>query len=453
MHESVFHATRLALIEARDMPFKHPDLDIDEGLLCDAFVSLFDRTPQLRHQVPLHLALRREMFRVACSTQLYADLNSRTAHRYELASSLTPLWAGEVAQAEKQARAAAEEAERRARRLQELQDDGAPDAEIERAREAVQRAWKEERKARIRARRQLIRRLATMRDAVQLTEDLAAMGWGSGAGIFVRLVMEDRVRAETIQAVRKVAGWFGRLRELWTVAKARVPRRGPRISGTTRGDDLLRMLPQEHLRLSDPELAWLWALDFARRRLLQYRRTGAQHHAGHGPVIVLVDESGSMSGEPVMYAKAFAFLLRAQAKAEGRACHLISFSSYPRDLHELPDNATAAEAAEWAARFIGGGTDWVPPLERACQLLRDTQYRRADLVMLTDGICRIPPDRAESIRGTLASHEARLFCFLFGSGNPQPLRPLATGIWKVTLDEQGILQVLEAFEAARGGGP
>ena len=158
-----------------------------------------------------------------------------------------------------------------------------------------------------------------------------------------------------------------------------------------------------------------------------------------------------MQGEPAAYAKPFAFLLRLEAKAEGRACHLVSFSYRPQDMHELPDGATAQEAAEWAARFVGGGTDWVPPLNRALELLRDPAYARADVVMLTDGICEIPIEKAEQIRSVLASREARLFCFLFGEGNSRPLQPLATGIWKTALDERGILQVLEAFQSSIGG--
>jgi uncharacterized protein with von Willebrand factor type A (vWA) domain len=439
---TVFRATRLALAAAEDAAAASRQSGAEEGLLRDAFVSLFDRMPHLLRDVPEELALRREMFRLATSTQLYADLNARTAHRYDLSAALTAIWAEEVLKAERDARTALE----KLKQAQAAQEAGEPATK-----EAVRTAERRAKEAMAWARRQMMARLSRMLDAAQLAEDLARMGWGTEAGAFVRKAADGLVRARTLQAVKQVAAWFGRLRELWGIAKTRVPRRGPRVAGVTRGSDLLRMLPQEHLRLSIPGLDMLWALDYARRRLLQYRRAGAQHKASRGPVIVLVDESGSMQGEPAAYAKAFAFLLRLEAKADGRACHLVSFSYRPQDMHELPDDATAQEAAEWAARFVGGGTDWVPPLSRALELLRDPAYARADVVMLTDGICEIPVEKAEQIRSVLVSREARLFCFLFGAGNPRPLQPLATGIWKTALDERGILQVLEAFQSATGG--
>jgi uncharacterized protein with von Willebrand factor type A (vWA) domain len=439
---TVFRATRLALAAAEDAAAERRESGPEEVVLRDAFVSLFDRMPHLLRDVPEELALRREMFKLATSTQLYADLNARTAHRYDLSAALTPMWAAEVLKAERDARTALE----KLKQAQAAQEAGGPATK-----EAVSAAERRAKEAMARARRQMMARLSQMRDAVQLAEDLTHMGWGTEAGAFVRKAAHGLVRARTVQAVKKVAAWFGRLRELWGVARTRVPRRGPRVAGVTRGSDLLRMLPQEHLRLSTPGLDMIWALDYSRRRLLQYRRAGAQHRASRGPVIVLVDESGSMQGEPAAYAKAFAFLLRLEAKAENRACHLVSFSYRPQDMHELPDGATAQEAAEWAARFVGGGTDWVPPLSRALELLRDPAYARADVVMLTDGICEVPVEKAEQIRSVLASREARLFCFLFGAGNPRPLQPLATGIWKTALDERGILQVLEAFQSATGG--
>jgi uncharacterized protein with von Willebrand factor type A (vWA) domain len=447
VHSStVFHATRLALAAAEDAAAESRESGAEEGLLRDAFVSLFDRMPHLLRDVPEELALRREMFRLATSTQLYADLNTRSSHRYDLSAALTPMWAAEVLKAERNARTALEELKQARKRVQATQEAGKPAAE-----EAVRAAERRAKEVMALARRQVMARLSQMRDAVQLAEDLTRMGWGTEAGAFVRMAADGQVRARTVQAVKKVAAWFGRLRELWAVAKTRVPRRGPRVAGVTRGSDLPRMLPQEHLRLSAPGLDMLWALDYARRRLLQYQRAGAQHRASRGPVIVLVDESGSMQGEPAAYAKAFAFLLRLEAKAENRACHLVSFSYRPQDMHELPDGATAQEAAEWAARFVGGGTDWVPPLSRALELLRDPAYARADVVMLTDGACEVPAEKAQQIRSSLASREARLFCFLFGAGNPRPLQPLATGIWKTALDERGILQVLEAFQSSVGG--
>src|SRR5262247_4362543 len=66
------------------------------------------------------------------------------------------------------------------------------------------------------------------------------------------------------------------------------------ITSITIGNDLTHLLPGEVALLGDPDLEDLFYLKFAERRLLQYELEGRESE-GRGPIILALDESGSMS--------------------------------------------------------------------------------------------------------------------------------------------------------------
>ena len=102
------------------------------------------------------------------------------------------------------------------------------------------------------------------------------------------------------------------------------PRAGRRGRGRA-GGDVGRLLPAELARLVVPELE----LD-ALRRIAERQAMCREHHAaepvGKGPVIVCVDESGSMEGEKDHTAKALALALAWVARHQRRWCALVAYS-------------------------------------------------------------------------------------------------------------------------------
>jgi len=78
-------------------------------------------------------------------------------------------------------------------------------------------------------------------------------------------------------------------------------------------------LPVELARLADPE----FELD-ALRRIVERQALCREHHAiepvGKGPIIVVLDESGSMDGEKCHTAKALALALAWIARQQRRWC-------------------------------------------------------------------------------------------------------------------------------------
>ena len=88
-------------------------------------------------------------------------------------------------------------------------------------------------------------------------------------------------------------------------------------SGVTLDGDLGRLLPHELARLSLPELE-----DDTLRRLAERQLMSREYHGtepvAKGPVILCVDESGSMHGEKVHTAKALALAMAWVARQQRR---------------------------------------------------------------------------------------------------------------------------------------
>ncbi len=77
----------------------------------------------------------------------------------------------------------------------------------------------------------------------------------------------------------------------------------------------------------------------------------------------------------------------------------------PRERHAVQEDR-ALDVAEY---FPGGGTDFETPLSAALDGLRVARYRRGDVVLNTDGECRVTPDwlarfKAETARLGLSVH-------------------------------------------------
>jgi uncharacterized protein with von Willebrand factor type A (vWA) domain len=163
------------------------------------------------------------------------------------------------------------------------------------------------------------------------------------------------------------------------------------------GSDIERLLPPELLALHHP----LLRRDFARRlvegRLLSYALRGPDER-GRGPMIVCLDGSSSMAGDKEIWSKAVALTLLEIARRQRRLFRFICFAAadtplFTLDLNPREHHAVQADRAlDVAEYFPGGGTDFEMPLGAALNLLRGARDRRGDVVLITDGECRVSPE-------------------------------------------------------------
>jgi hypothetical protein len=180
---------------------------------------------------------------------------------------------------------------------------------------------------------------------------------------------------------------------------------GADLRGVERSAEIARMLPSEAVLLTHPVLRGLWHARRAERSLLAYHARGVwtervprtqgfedgavepNPRAERGPVVVILDTSGSMRGFPEDLGKALVLRILATAHLEQRRCYVYNFSGFGDLLeHELGFDDAAIPAL---LRFLGlsfhGGTFPDEAIRRACERMRESAWRQADLVVISDG--------------------------------------------------------------------
>src|SRR6478672_2953793 len=203
-----------------------------------------------------------------------------------------------------------------------------------------------------------------------------------------------RVRGDP--ALRRICDLAGRFRRV-AQSKQRVKATHglDDVVGVEPGGDVGRLLPAELARLTVPELE-LDALRRIAERQALCREYHASEPAGKGPIIVSVDESGSMEGEKAHTAKGLALALAWVARRQRRWCALVAYSgdTGERLLPLPPGRWDEAALLDWLAGFLGGGSALDVPV---CEL--PDYYRRlkapvgrTDVLLVTDALCRVPGD-------------------------------------------------------------
>lgn len=167
------------------------------------------------------------------------------------------------------------------------------------------------------------------------------------------------------------------------------------IVGIRMGRDLEFVLPSELALLSNTETEVLFDLKYIEGNLMCFEMQGLQSASQNiecisygsinskGPMILCIDTSGSMQGTPEFIAKAVALYFASEAMKEKRACFLINFSTSIQTL-ELTRPQGLNTLIEFLKMSFHGGTDVAPALDFALGLLKKKNYKRADLLVVSD---------------------------------------------------------------------
>lgn len=176
------------------------------------------------------------------------------------------------------------------------------------------------------------------------------------------------------------------------------------MSGIERSGSINRMLPQEALFLGHPKLKMLWHAKRYEQALLSYRVQGIEidktwadiseqvevqkprPRFDRGPILVVIDTSGSMSGTPELIAKALTLQAAKIAHAEKRPCYLYAFGGQGQRLeHDLKFTQNGIEKLlEFLGYSFGGGND-IETIEYAVKRLEQEQWKKADVMIVSDG--------------------------------------------------------------------
>ncbi|MEM4869318.1 MAG: VWA domain-containing protein [Desulfurococcaceae archaeon] len=221
-----------------------------------------------------------------------------------------------------------------------------------------------------------------------------------------------------------------------------VPRRA--YSRSKRGEKLGYELGFDVERLSPRNFAYpslLFYAKLATGRLLLYEK-GIEYSLG--PVYVLIDKSGSMEGEKMLWAKAIALALYAKAVKSGRDFYARFFDSQPHQLVVVRRARSLTEvtrAFEYIARVkSSGGTDITRALLTALKDIESAHAEKSTIVLVTDGIDRVGE---RTVASMLRKTETSLVTVMVKGDNPS-LRRLSTAYLAVTkLTTKDVLKVVK----------
>lgn len=162
------------------------------------------------------------------------------------------------------------------------------------------------------------------------------------------------------------------------------------VVGVKYGDELDRLVPAEMALLATPETRNVFMQRFADKQLALYDTSG-QDREGAGPIIVLIDSTGSMSGKKELWSKAVFMGYMAVAEQENRDLYLIQFGgsgqTWRREFlyGSNPKSVTRALTLEAVDYFMEANSTCLhTPLQAALDILGNPKWKKADVVLITD---------------------------------------------------------------------
>ena len=164
---------------------------------------------------------------------------------------------------------------------------------------------------------------------------------------------------------------------------------------------------------------------------------------GKGPILVAVDESGSMAGPKVHTAKALALAMAWIARNQRRWCGLIAYSGDTgHRLVTLPASGwDEAAVMAWLEQFLSGGSDLDVPVRELPEFYRAMKAPPGDtdVIFITDAVCHIPAEVQAAFVAWKRSAKARLITLVI-QNEPGDLESIS--------DEVHVVPSLDVEESA-----
>lgn len=281
-------------------------------------------------------------------------------------------------------------------------------------------------------------------------ESAAALGFGKGqpGSNDARKIGAIYKRVRSSKMLHKICNLAGKFRRLAQAKQRQKTKHGfDEILGLKADNDLGRMLPQELVGLLDPVLEQ----DVLRRfmeRQLWCREFKSSEPIGKGPIVIVLDESGSMSGERNHAAKALALALAWIARQQKRWCALIAYSgdSGERILPLPLGKWDEAALMDWLEAFIGQGSDLDVPIREMPKFYESLKAPKGktDVIFLTDAACNISAKLAKTFTDWKKSVQAKLITLVIDS-EPEDLAKISDEIHRirsVDVSEYGVERIL-----------
>jgi len=407
---------------------------IDPTVAADAHASLFEPGPELAER-PKDAA-RAAWWRQLMETPEYGSLRSQTVLNASLSGLASKALCDQWVQY-----AATQEPER----PDSGDDKPSPGSDGESIADQV---------ARIRS---TSKALAEAAETVSTANDLAAgLGMGAGGSTLDQAKLAEyfrRVRSDS--TLRKILEFAGKaIRRCRALQRTKVTASRGELTGIELGGDVARLVPWEMAQVSGavPELELLALHRLAQRRSLCYRQRRSEPLAS-GCIAIVVDESGSMSGEKIIAAKGIALAMAWLARQQKRWCALVGFAGGTDGTRVcFPPNVTdQAALIEWVCHFYSGGTTCDVPLSELPNVYwpefvrQGLQRGRTDIVIITDAIVHADEEMRDNYLKWAKVESVSTFGIIVGASDAGDLAAVCNRFWTIpelSLDSRAVEEVL-----------
>lgn len=276
-------------------------------------------------------------------------------------------------------------------------------------------------------------------------KELQHFAYGYHAGVGRTLDFDEDVNS-TLRLVkntdiRKILAFLTRIPNISSVVKKKkIEYQRGEVEGYTIGSDIERIVPTE---LAYPQI-YIYT-KIAEGNLLLYNKI---LHMSMGPIYVLIDKSGSMDGNKILWAKATALALLMRCRIERRAFYVRFFDSEPYKLMKVKVNAKPSDVlkiVEYIASVRnGGGTDISKSIITACNDIAKLKSKDlSDVILITDGEDKIAKSL---VKKSLVYAKARLLSVMI-MGDNRDLKDVSYKYLKVVkLSEKEALEVIEIID-------
>ena len=192
-------------------------------------------------------------------------------------------------------------------------------------------------------------------------------------------------RLKSDARLRQIALLAGRFKRIAAAKRRQKVKHGAdELADVELGAELGRLLPSELVKLTARTHRALLLKDLLERKVMQYQLIGNEP-LGRGPLVVLLDKSGSMEGPRDIWGTAVALALLDEAQRARRVFALIGFDYHVKNEAVVRPGEPLPEEALFTA--CAGGTEIAVALNRGLELIRCNggPLKKADIVLITDG--------------------------------------------------------------------
>ena len=249
----------------------------------------------------------------------------------------------------------------------------------------------------------------------------------SGPEDISRYRLAQRISSdERLRKIMNIAGRIRRCTESDRLEKD--PNKKTTMVGITTGADVAMLLPTELGLMNMPVYRTVQFAKLVERKMLQYNAEGYEA-VGRGPVTILLDISGSMSGEPMQWAAAITIACLGVANRENRKVSIIPFNGSADHHYGLNEDGSYFEsdgsgtggivevALKTASISAHGGTNFEEAFRYAIKAEKSVGKKRSDLILITDGCCEIYGEYRERLKKFKEENGLRIFALTVNGGS------------------------------------